>query len=164
MIRDVYLDPGSGCKVKKNSMDPGSGTLQVFLYLVVVALDLEESRKTFCKHGNSWSTWNFRLRLSASPIPSTTEKESDTICTHHSSYGYQCCGSESGGSVCFWASRIRILLSSRKKGKKNLYFYRFVTSFFDFLSFKTVRFFLYLESHWRRAGSGSESVTQCYES
>jgi hypothetical protein len=37
----------------KNSMDPGSGTLQVFLYLVVVVLDLEESRKTFCKHGNS---------------------------------------------------------------------------------------------------------------
>jgi hypothetical protein len=37
----------------KTSMDPGSGTLHVFLYLVVVVLDLDESRKTFCKHGNS---------------------------------------------------------------------------------------------------------------
>ncbi len=38
----------------------------------------------------------------------------------------QCCGS---GSVCFWASRIRILLSSIKNCKKNLDFYCFVTSF-----------------------------------
>ncbi len=49
----------------------------------------------------------------------------------------QCCGSESGsgstGSTCFWASRI--LLSSCKNSKKNLYSYCFVT-LFDFLSLK----------------------------
>jgi hypothetical protein len=48
----------------------------------------------------------------------------------------QCCGSESGsGSTCFWASRIRILLSSCKNSKKNLDSYYFVT-LFDFLSLK----------------------------
>ena len=53
----------------------------------------------------------------------------------------QCCGSgsESGsgstGSTCFWASRIRILLSSCKNRKKNLDSYDFLTPF-DFLSLK----------------------------
>ncbi len=42
---------------------------------------------------------------------------------------YQCCGSGSVGSVCFWASWIRILLSSSKNSKKNLDSYCFVTSF-----------------------------------
>ncbi len=47
----------------------------------------------------------------------------------------QCCGSgsESGstGSICFWASwiRIRILLTLSKYRKNNLDFYCFVTSF-----------------------------------
>jgi hypothetical protein len=47
----------------------------------------------------------------------------------------QCCGSGSTGSTCFWASRIRILLSSCKNSKKNLHSYHFVT-LFDFLSLK----------------------------
>jgi hypothetical protein len=54
-------------------------------------------------------------------------------------YLHQCCGSgsESGstGSTCFWASQIRILLSSCKNSKKNLDSYYFVT-LFDFLSLK----------------------------
>jgi hypothetical protein len=45
----------------------------------------------------------------------------------------QCRGSGSGstGSICFWASwiRIRILLTLSKYHKKNLDFYCFVTSF-----------------------------------
>jgi hypothetical protein len=47
----------------------------------------------------------------------------------------QCCGSGSGstGSTCFWASRIRILLSSCKNSKKNLDSYYFVT-LSDYLS------------------------------
>jgi hypothetical protein len=44
----------------------------------------------------------------------------------------QCCGSGSVGSVCFWASWIRILLSSSKNSKKNLDSYCFVTSFWHF--------------------------------
>jgi hypothetical protein len=69
---------------------------------------------------------------------------------------YQCCGSGSTGSTCFWASWIRIrihwsevwirnrillwisiqiLFSLSKYSKKNVDFYRFVT-FFDFLSLK----------------------------
>ncbi len=47
----------------------------------------------------------------------------------------QCCGSGSTGSTCFWASRIRILLSSCKNSEKNLDSYYFVT-LFDFLSLK----------------------------
>ncbi len=37
-------------------------------------------------------------------------------------YCTQCCGSGSGsvGSICFWASWIRILLSSSKNSKKNI--------------------------------------------
>jgi hypothetical protein len=53
---------------------------------------------------------------------------------------YQCCGSGSTGSTCFWASWIRIrihqsevwiwiILSPSKKSKKNLDSYCFVTSF-----------------------------------
>jgi hypothetical protein len=37
----------------------------------------------------------------------------------------QCCGSESTGSICFWASRI--LLSTSKNGKKNPDSYCLVT-------------------------------------
>ena len=40
---------------------------------------------------------------------------------------WQCSGSGSTGSTCFWASRI--LLSSSKNSKKNLNSYCFVTSF-----------------------------------
>ncbi len=54
-------------------------------------------------------------------------------------YCNQCCGSgsESGstGSTCFWASRIRILLSSCKNSKKNLDSSYFAT-LFEFLSLK----------------------------
>ncbi len=38
----------------------------------------------------------------------------------------QCCGSGSVGSICFWASWIRILLSSSKKSKRNLNSYCFM--------------------------------------
>jgi hypothetical protein len=59
---------------------------------------------------------------------------------------FQCSGSgsESGytGSTCFWASRIRILLSLSKYSKKNLNFYCFVT-FFDFLSLKMMYKYLF---------------------
>ncbi len=50
----------------------------------------------------------------------------------------QCCGSGSTGSTCFWASWIRILLSSCKNSKNNLDAYYFVTllSLFYFLSLK----------------------------
>ncbi len=59
---------------------------------------------------------------------------------------YQCSGSGSTGSTCFWASRIRnhlsqvwirlrIRLSSCKNSKKNLDSFYFVT-LFDFLSLK----------------------------
>jgi hypothetical protein len=47
----------------------------------------------------------------------------------------QCSGSGSTGSTCFWASRIRILLSSCKNLKKNLDSFYFVT-LLDFLSLK----------------------------
>ncbi len=74
---------------------------------------------------------------------------SQEIFSHYKNY--QCWGSESGsgslGSVCFWASRIRILIcqsqvrnrilpSSSKNSKKNFDFYCFVT-FCDFFSFKS---------------------------
>jgi hypothetical protein len=60
---------------------------------------------------------------------------------------HQCCGSESeSGSTCFWASRIRTLLSSRKNSKKNLDSYYFVTLF-----------------AWIR-GSGSGSTPKCHGS
>jgi hypothetical protein len=45
------------------------------------------------------------------------------------------CESGSVGYVCFWVSRIRILLSSSKNSKKNLDSYSFVTSL-CFLSMK----------------------------
>jgi hypothetical protein len=46
---------------------------------------------------------------------------------------YQCCGSGSTGSTCLlW---IRILPSSCKNSKKNLYSY-FLNTLFDFLSLK----------------------------
>jgi hypothetical protein len=38
-------------------------------------------------------------------------------------------GSKSTGSTCFWASWIRIILSSSNNSKKNLDSYCFVTSF-----------------------------------
>ncbi len=44
---------------------------------------------------------------------------------------YQCCGSGSTGSTCFWASRIRILLSSCKNSRKTL----ITTILWLFLSF-----------------------------
>jgi hypothetical protein len=40
---------------------------------------------------------------------------------------YECCGSGFVGSVCFWTSRI--LPSTSKQSKKNLYLYYFVTFF-----------------------------------
>ncbi len=75
------------------------------------------------------------------------------------------CGS---GSVCFWASRIRILwiqihLSSSKNGKKNLDSYCFVTSVWIFIFKKWCKctfkkygnkqkklFCCRLEGHWRK--------------
>ncbi len=47
----------------------------------------------------------------------------------------QCCASRSVGSVCIWASRIRIL-HLKKNSKKNLDSYCFVTSLLHFLSLK----------------------------
>jgi hypothetical protein len=54
-----------------------------------------------------------------------------------SGHTFQCSGSGSTRSTCFWASwiRIRILLSSCKNSKKNLDSFHFVT-LFDFLSLK----------------------------
>jgi hypothetical protein len=48
----------------------------------------------------------------------------------------QFCGSESVGSVCFWASRIRILPSVGKKVRKTL-IYNIFGLLLDFLSLKT---------------------------
>ncbi len=62
--------------------------------------------------------------------------ESVNFCINSNCY-QQCCGSGSLGSICFWATRIRIrqsgvririLLSSSKNSKKNLDSYCFVTS------------------------------------
>ncbi len=47
----------------------------------------------------------------------------------------QCCGSGSVGSICFWASRIRILLSSSKNRKKTLV-PTVLWLLYDFLSLK----------------------------
>jgi hypothetical protein len=55
------------------------------------------------------------------------QREASALYFYHH-YRNQCCGAESG-STCFWASRIRILLSFSKNSKKNLDFYCFVTSF-----------------------------------
>jgi hypothetical protein len=56
--------------------------------------------------------------------------------SYKTGYLMQCCGSGSESeSTCFWASRIRILLSSCKSSKKNFDSYYFV-SLFDFLSLK----------------------------
>jgi hypothetical protein len=57
----------------------------------------------------------------------------------------QCCGSGSGGSICFWASeirihlsekRIRILLSSSKNSKKKHWFLLFCDFFMNFYLWK----------------------------
>jgi hypothetical protein len=60
-------------------------------------------------------------------------------------YCWQCSGSgsESGstGSTCFWAFRIRILLSWSKYSKKNLDFY-YLWNLFDFLSLKMMNKYL----------------------
>ncbi len=79
---------------------------------------------------------------------------------------FQYSGSRSTGSTCFWASRIRILLSSSKNSKKNLDSYCFVTSF-GLLSLKMMLMYLqnvisrktrlkkwvfcwFLEGQWRK--------------
>jgi hypothetical protein len=74
----------------------------------------------------------------------------------------QCSGSESGstGSTCFWASRIRILLSSSKNSKKNLDSYYIVTSF-GLLSFidKNWSKIVLFENIWRVAGRAEDSCS-----
>jgi hypothetical protein len=50
----------------------------------------------------------------------------DTFTNHYRYAFFQCCGSGSVGSVCFWTSWIRILLSSSKNCKKNFDSYCFV--------------------------------------
>jgi hypothetical protein len=76
----------------------------------------------------------------------------------------KCCGFGSGsaGSVCFWASRIRIHPSSSKKSKKNLVS-TVLWLLYDFLSLKNdvnvpsisrkkKKTYLcwFLENHWRK--------------
>ncbi len=65
-----------------------------------------------------WTHWNQQRRTSF-----RSRKEQPT---HFFNITKQNSGS---GSTCFWASRIRILLSSSKNSKKNLDSYCLVTSF-----------------------------------
>ncbi len=53
-------------------------------------------------------------------------QNNDTFTNHYRYAFFQCCGSGSVGSVCFWTSLIRILLSSCKNCKKNFDSYCFV--------------------------------------
>ncbi len=62
----------------------------------------------------------------------------------------QCCGSESVGSICFWAFRIRILQSSSKNSKKNINYYCFVTSLW-----------LFIFENWCKFGSWTLVLGMC---
>ncbi len=85
--------------------------------------------------------------VSARPPPSSSEERRRGVSAppsyppperyHAWVFTHQCCGSDSLGSICFWASwiRIRILLSSSKNSKKNIDSYCFVTSFWLFIIF-----------------------------
>jgi hypothetical protein len=80
----------------------------------------------------------------------------------NSKHCYQCSGSESDstGSTCFWASRIRIrsgswiriLLSSCKKSKKNLNSYYFVTLFY----------FLSMENYVNLPSNSNKQKNDCF--
>ncbi len=91
--------------------------------------------RQFSKWKYNFKTWSW-IR-----IPMRIRIRNQIRIRHPRKSFLQCCGSgsESGsgstGSTCFWASRIRILLSSCKTSKKNLDSYYFVT-LLNFLSLK----------------------------
>jgi hypothetical protein len=74
----------------------------------------------------------------------------------------QCCGSgyESGsdGSICFWASRIPILLSSNNYSKKNFDSYCFVTSFWLFIFKKMMK----IPSKSNKQKTSLKNIFFCY--